>query len=197
MQLLLLFCYPILVHLAVYLETPALYIPAIIVLTSGVLYKGLKQKNVAEWLIFLGILVSTIICHAWNVAIYILYLPPILITSIIFSSFALSLRKGRVPLVTDIGEKSRGPLTQQMVDYTTRVTQFWALMLGLMLINTLSLTFYASPELWSLFTNVINYITIGAIFIGEFLYRRFRFKNHNHPSFTDYLKIVLNTKPNK
>ncbi|MEE8059384.1 MAG: AMP-binding protein, partial [Pseudomonadales bacterium] len=34
------------------------------------------------------------------------------------------------------------------------------------------------------------YLFAGTVFIGEYLFRRYRFKDHDHPSFIDYLCIV-------
>ena len=51
----------------------------------------------------------------------------------------------------------------------------------------------ASKELWSLFTNLLNYLVVGTLFGGEYLYRRYRFRDHDHPSFPEYLRIVIQT----
>jgi uncharacterized membrane protein len=65
--------------------------------------------------------------------------------------------------------------------YTAILTGCWALLITLLIINTIILTFFASLEIWSLFTNFINYIILLAMLIFEWLFRIFWFQQWFSP----------------
>ena len=192
MQFVLVLAYPLLAHLAVTLHIPWLQALALIVLALGVLYRALWEKSRFAWIFFSVFSALCITASVWNAAIYLLYLPPILIPLLFWSVFFRSLLPGKEPLVTHIGEQARGPLSVDMRIYTRKVTIMWTVMFALIASWSALLPWLASPALWSLFTNVINYVLVGALFALEFLYRKYRFRDHDHPSFYQYLRIVIN-----
>jgi uncharacterized membrane protein len=191
MQIALICCYPIFIHLSVVLQEPWYRVPALILLTAGILYKGLLHKNKSAWLTLLAVIVITLAVSRINQWQYAFYLPPIVIPALIAGIFIRSLLPGNEPLVTSIGEKARGPLSTAMRQYTRRVTLVWAIMLVVMTALGIALPVLSSEKIWSLYTNFLSYISIALLFVGEYLYRRVRFKDHNHPGFRQYLNIVL------
>ncbi|MGN0922183.1 MAG: hypothetical protein ACI4NJ_10715 [Cellvibrio sp.] len=187
--------YPITIHLALLLDKPQALIIAPLFFLLGIIGPALIQARLIAWLT-LAIVVSILaIIDQLGLTQILLYLPPILFPCLAFTIFARSLVKGREPLITYIGEASRGPLSPAMRRYTRRLTQLWCVVLALLVIEGLVLPFIVAPTGWSWITNIINYALVGGLFIGEFWWRKYRFPGHNHPNFIDYLKIIASHPP--
>ena len=197
MPVLLTISYPLLVHLAVWLELPAVQILALLVLTVGLLLPGLRQNSRFAWILFLFILIMLCFIAYMDIAIYLLYVPPVVIPLLLWGIFFRSLLPGEVPLVTAIAEQVRGTLSTQLRSYTWKVTLMWTIFFAAMALWSALLPWLASLTLWSLFTNFINYIVAASLFIIEFIYRKWRFQSHDHISFVDYLKLVVSTNIRK
>jgi uncharacterized membrane protein len=58
----------------------------------------------------------------------------------------------------------------------------------------LLLAVFASRELWSLMTNVIQYLLMGAVFVFEYAYRRWRFRHLPHESFAAMVAALMTTR---
>ena len=188
-------CYPLLVHLSVYLNQTALSVLAMVSLAIAVFYPALIARKVGAWL---GLLVFAAVCFGaflWQGRLFIIYAPPIIIPMIFGAVFVVSLLPNNIPLVTDIGERSRGPLSASMRRYTHGVTWLWSILFAVLVLEAILLAVFASAELWSLMTNIVNYLIIGFIFVSEYLIRRLRYPSHNHPDFIDYIKIVVAHSP--
>jgi uncharacterized membrane protein len=64
------------------------------------------------------------------------------------------------------------------IAYTRRITQIWC---GFFIVNgaiALATAIWASEATWSLYTGIISYVLMGALFGGEYLYRQ-RFKRQH------------------
>lgn len=191
MQFILIVCYPLLAHFAVITQIPALQIMAIVSLSAGLLYKGLRQRRIFSWSILCFVALCMIVLSYMNMGFFLIYLPSMIIPILLLNVFFRSLLPGKIPLVTDIGEKSRGPLTDQIREYTRNVTIIWVVLFFAMSTWSILLLWLGTPALWSLFTNVINYILVGILFFGEFIFRKWRFPEHDHPNFIQYIRIVV------
>lgn len=188
-------CYPLLVHLSVYLNQAALSVLAMVSLAIAVFYPALIARKIGAWL---GLFVFAMACFGaliWQNTLFIIYAPPMVIPMIFGTVFTVSLLPGNTALVTDIGERSRGPLSESMRKYTYAVTWLWSILFVVLVAEAALLALFASTELWSLMTNIVNYIIIGFIFVSEYLVRRLRYPAHNHPGFIDYIKIVVAHSP--
>ncbi|MFL0809891.1 MAG: hypothetical protein K6L76_05700 [Agarilytica sp.] len=194
MQFLLVLSYPVLAHLGVVLAQPLLMPLAIVFLAAGVLFSGLKSGNWVTWLILFIVAVFASVMQWFHSAIFIMYIPLVFVPLLIGWGFARTLLPGQVPLVTEIGEKARGPLSESMRRYTRVVTQMWAVCLISMAVWGLLLAIFGHETVWVTFTGMLNYMIVGILFVGEFVYRKFRFKDHDHPKFHDYLKIVFRSQ---
>lgn len=189
--------YPLLVHLAVWLELPLIRILALALLALGLLLPGLRHGCRFTWGLFLLILVLLCAIGYADIAIYFLYLPPIVIPLLLWGIFFRSLLPGQVPLVTAIGEQVHGSFCAQMRSYTRGVTLIWTVVFAALALWSALLPWLATVTLWSLFTNFINYLIIALLFVAEFYYRKWRFQNYDQPGFLDYLKIVVNANIRK
>jgi len=189
--------YPLLVHLAVWLDLPAVQILALLALALGLLLPGLRQGNRLIWGLFSLILGLLFAIAYKGVAIYLLYLPPVVIPLLLWGIFFRGLLPGGVPLVTAIAEQVHGTLPAALYRYTRSVTLMWAIFFAAMALWSALLPWLATITLWSLFTNFINYILAAVLFVIEYIYRKWRFRNYDHPGFVDYLKIVANANIRK
>lgn len=114
----------------------------------------------------------------------LLYLPPILIGFLILSPFLLSMRTGYIPLITQfyyLTDCKNGEIDPKRVKYTTLLTWLWIILICLLLLETILLSFFASLEVWSLFTNFINYLIILFFMLLEFGFRMIYFKQWISP----------------
>jgi uncharacterized membrane protein len=186
--------YPLLVHISLLFDLPTLLFIAPLVFLTGAFWYGLIARNKIAWLVF-GMLCCCIwLVEYFGLTLYLLYLPPILLPLLLMYIFGRTLVNGREPLITAIGEAARGPLSPSMRHYTRRLTQLWCLVFITMATWSAILPTLEQPELWSWFTNIINYGLVGVLFVGEFILRKKVFPTHNHPGFLEYLRIIANAR---
>ncbi|GLS27439.1 hypothetical protein [Marinibactrum halimedae] len=189
--------YPILSHLSITLAYPILGFVAFFLLISGIFLPLIQQKRPVAIVIYIALLCIGFVCFKAGILHYILSIPAMVIPISLFIVFGQTLLPRQVPLVTAVGESARGPLTESMRRYTRRVTQLWVVVLGSMAISTGAFMLFASPNTLSVMTNIVNYLIVSGVFVGEFYYRKYRFKDHNHPTFSEYLKIIVRYNPRK
>lgn len=187
----LLLAYPLSVHFAVITQSPGLQLASLVVLALGLCYPGLKQNSLFAWAVLLAVCLLALAFDYLQLTMYVLYLPPVILPLLFWSVFYRSLMAGQTPLVTQIGERARGPFTEELKTYTRHVTQLWAVFLFTLALWSALLPWLASVELWSLFTNFLNYFMLGLLFVMEYIYRKSRFRDHDHPDFRQYLAIVF------
>lgn len=191
MRIGLLIAYPVFAHLGVMLEQPILQIIAISSLATGIFYDGLKALKISAWISVIGITAVSAGLGIFYKPTYLLFLPPIALPLLVSWGFLRTLFPGETPLVTAIGEKARGQFSPEMRVYTRHVTILWAACLLMMASWAILLPLFGSLELWSIFTNIVNHALVFSLFVGEFTYRKWRFRDHDHPGFIEYLRIVF------
>ena len=94
---------------------------------------------------------------------------PAAMVAVALAFFALSLR--RTPLVETFARRMGETLDERGVAYCRRVTVAWTVFLSVHFAVTLA-TVFASHEVWAIYTGVLAYVLIGAMFAGEWLVRR-------------------------
>lgn len=120
---------------------------------------------------------------------YALYFPPALITGMVLYLFARTLAPGEEPLITRFARKMTDNISPEIILYTRRVTWMWTLLLSAILIECILLPVFASLEIWSLFTNFLNYIIMGVFFAAEYIYRLYRFGRRY--SFRSFIRKMM------
>lgn len=116
-----------------------------------------------------------------QIAARLAFLPPILIYVFLCWAFGRTLAPGREALVTRIARLVRdGELPEPLVVHTRRVTWLWTVTLALMAATSLALARFAAPATWSLFTNVLSYALLAALFVLEYVYRLVRYPAIRH-----------------
>jgi uncharacterized membrane protein len=92
--------------------------------------------------------------------------------SIMAFTFGRSLRKGSVPLCTQLADKVHGPLTALELRYTRGVTLAWVIFFLVNLALTFLLFEFAPLRVWSMFVNFCSLPLILLMFVAEFAVRR-------------------------
>jgi uncharacterized membrane protein len=149
------------------------------------------RKSPAAALGAAALLLAFIAVLAWQAdAVVLLYLPPVAINLWFALLFGASLRRGSLPLVSRIARLERGTLEPELAAYTRRLTAIWTLLFLALATESLLLALFAPLELWSWFVNVWNYVFVGALFVGEYAYRRLRYARYGHASPLALIRLI-------
>lgn len=95
----------------------------------------------------------------------------------LLAAFGLSLRPGRVALVTMLARRMHGAIPDDMAAYTRGVTWAWCGFFGAQIATSLALFLWAPIAAWSLFVNVLNLPLIMLMFVAEYAYRMIHLRN--------------------
>ena len=186
--------YPLLAHLAVVFHNARLEWVALVWLLALSLTSALMARRAWAW----ATLALGALALYWLVVLgqarYALYVPPALIPVALFIVFARSLRADATPLITRIATLMRGePLPAPLIIYTRQVTVLWCLVFVAMFASAVLSAIWGSAEVWSLMTNIVHYVVLGAIFVLEFAYRRIRYGELEPWGLFEYLKRLVRT----
>ena len=124
---------------------------------------------------------------------WLLFIPPIVINLALAWLFGRTLVRGRVPLIARFAILEQGTLSAELVTYTRTLTWLWTLLFIAAAAVSLALGLAGHRDAWSQFTNFLNYVLVAALFLGEFVYRRLRFRNYRHHSPLQLLRNVRGT----
>lgn len=180
------FIYPLMVHLSVVYQMPfitASLLPLFyFIFIQPFSLSTTSEKHVVSTKSFIFFLLCLIAVYSYYARNYvIIYLPPVLIMSVILYPFIRSLIPGNTALISRFYQLTEKENKPEKMHYTRMVTWVWVIFLLLLLCNTLFLTFFASLEAWSLFTNFLNYLLMLILFISEWLFRMAWFKQWVSP----------------
>jgi uncharacterized membrane protein len=92
--------------------------------------------------------------------------------SIMAFTFGRSLRKGRVPLCTQLADKVHGPLSALELRYTRQVTLAWVIFFLCDVAANFLLFAFAPLSIWSVFVNFCSLPLILLMFVAEYAVRR-------------------------
>lgn len=187
----------VLIHVAVMNRTPLIEWLALASLVFVPFSIGLIELRWRAWLGFAAA------CAAlwWLVEVGggrpLLYLPSVVIPAALCWFFGRTLRAGRQPLVATVALAARPQTPDYLLRYSRRLTQLWTGIFAAMCAWDLVLAVLGEHAAWSIMANGVNYILVGATVGGEYLYRRLRFRDYDHPGFAEYLKIVVRADPRR
>ena len=120
-----------------------------------------------------------------------LYLPPVLIDLALCWAFGRTLRRGAEPLVTMFARNARGgALPADLALYTRRVTLAWTLLFAAMAAGAAWLAAAGPQRGWSFFVYAVCPALVAALFLGEFAWRRVRFRHHPRQRLADMLQYL-------
>lgn len=173
--------YPFAVHYAVLSGRHAPALALLAALVGCALAVSLGAAPWARWLLPLAGAALALAMPEGGVRL--LDLPPILIPLALAWVFGGTLARGRTPLVSRFAEiEQGGVLTQELARYTRLLTWVWTLVLLALAAVSAWLSAAGERETWSWFTNFASYALLAALFLGEYAYRRVRFRGYRHDS---------------
>ena len=158
----------------------------------------------AAWLALAGLLVVAF-AGAWGLAAgallcvslftadaqTLLKFPPVVFNLAVAAWFGKSLAPGEEPVISWFARLVRGAeLAPELARYTRNSTLMWTVFLAGMAAAAAALALFASPEIWSLFANGVDYLLLGGLFLGEYAYRRLRYSHHAHPSLAEVARTL-------
>ena len=197
MSLLLLLAYPLVSHFSVMTGYPVWSVMYLLGIFGVFFIKAIVTRKHYLVLIMACVLIVGVALVLQEQSKVIMYLPPIMINLGLLYIFGRSLERDQVPLITRYAEIIDGTLNQEIKRYTKRVTIAWTILFLIMLIESIGLALFASEEIWSLFTNFINYGVVILMFIAEYLYRYTVYPNLPKRSFFQFLSLIVNIRPSQ
>jgi uncharacterized membrane protein len=121
----------------------------------------------------------------------LLKLPPIIINLALAVWFGRTLAPGEEPMISWFARLVRGTeLAPDLARYTRWSTVVWTAFFVSMAAAAAALAVWATPQTWSLFANGIDYLLVGALFVGEYVFRRVRYRHHQHRPLADVVRTV-------
>ncbi len=182
-------------QLAVFLRSDGWALVAGLLLGLLILSPGLLRGRPLAWLALLLLAAGLLWLQSRSLGLLPLYAPPVLLNLFLAWLFGHTLRGGRAPLIERVIRAMGAhpePIDPAILSYARSLTRAWTIFfvalallnLGLAMIaspNGLLLTAGITPPLtlpqsgWSLFSNALNYLLVGAFFVIEFAYRKRRF----------------------
>ncbi len=110
------------------------------------------------------------------------YTLPVAINLVLATWFASTLRSGHEPMIARFARAERGTLESDLVAYARRLTWVWAAFFAAAAAAAAALAWTGQDRAWLWFTSVGNYAAAALLFVGEYLWRRWRFAHYHHGS---------------
>lgn len=179
--------YPLAVHGAVTAGRPAVALVALLIVCLGFLVVNVGRyvrtrgnpTAVAAFVLFNIIVIASLVMDS-KLALQAV---PVLVNLLLMLVFGRTLLPGREPLITRfhrvIGD---GEAPADIISYTRALTAVWTAVFAVLAVLSIALAVFASHATWSLFTNGVNYLVVGALFVGEYFFRKIRLGHYAHPS---------------
>ena len=184
-----LLCYPLLVYLAIHFGITWAIILIFAVLMSKrsiQAYRSQRWQLASLWLLATVIvLTSGYFSHQLTAKLL-----PVVINSLLCALTWSTLFSKR-PLIERFARITYPELPEFLVPYCRCVTQVWTIFFGLQALITLTLAYFASTGLWTLYTSIISYLLIVGLLLGEYGFRRLRFPHLEIPSLQKSLQEIL------
>jgi uncharacterized membrane protein len=181
LRALLVLAYPLLVYAALQRTSPrAIAIAVLALLAARALLEGRAALAgyARAWATpAFGLALVFAVTALWNDRTSLLAAPA-LGSFALLAAFARSLRGGRESIVEAIARVQLGVLDAHDSRYCRRVTAVWC---GFFLANglvALGLAVFGSIEAWALYTGLVSYLGIAALYAVEFVYRQWRFRRY-------------------
>lgn len=174
---------PLAAHAALVMHRGAA-IAATLIAVQAALITWIGSSALAQHALRIGagaavfVLVLVLYRFADNGALVTVAVPHAMVYLTLLVVFAVSLQPGRDAVVTLLARKARGPLSDQILRYTRRVTWAWCWFFVAQLTGSLLLLLFAPRSVLSLFVNLCNLPLVGAMLCTEYIYRQWRHPAH-------------------
>ncbi len=105
--------------------------------------------------------------------------------------FGRTLRAGSEPLINRIARKEHSELPADVERHTRWLTGAWSACFAALFLVALALAPWLPFEAWSRWVQGLGYAVPAALFLGEYVYRHYRFPNRPHGSLVVLVPNVL------
>lgn len=147
---------------------------------------GRPAAGLAAGLVLAGV------CWVWSDSIaFVVYAPPLAAFAFMAFFFGRTLRAGVEPLITRVARTEHPDLPREMARYTRTLTRTWALCFALLFFAALLSAPVLVLETWSRWVQGLGYLVPAALFLGEFAYRHYRFRDHRHDSIPRLIRNIV------
>jgi uncharacterized membrane protein len=187
----------VLIHVAVMERTSLFEWLALCSLVFVPFSIGLVELRWRAWLGFGAACAAMFVLVATVGGRPLLYAPSVLIPAALCWFFGRTLLAGRRPLVATVALTARPETPDYLLRYSRRLTQLWTGIFAAMCAWDLGLALFGKHAAWSAMANGGNYVVIGLAVGGEYLFRRLRFRDYDHPGFVEYVMIVVRADPRR
>jgi uncharacterized membrane protein len=184
--------WPVLSHGAALAGRPE-WMPTITALVATVILSALVAGASGARVRIAAVLLLAAVALAWRLApAWLLFLPPAAINVAFGVFFAATLRPGQEPRIARYARRERGgDLPVDLARYTRRLTWLWSAYFFVAAAAGLLLAAFAPLAAWSAFANVGSYVLVALLFVGEYAYRRLRFRHYTHAPLFALVAIVV------
>jgi uncharacterized membrane protein len=186
--------YPWLVHSAYIAQQPA---PLRLALTMGPLL------GLCFWLITLsrGRTWWPLVLLLAGAAVYIISLqdhwslmvayglPHAAINLTLLGFFGRTLLRGREPLITRLARRLHGSLVPDIEVYTRNVTIAWCVFFAAQVLTSILLFQFTAVSIWLMFISFFTFPMLTFMFVGEYIYRGLRHRNHPRVSILKTIQV--------
>ena len=122
-------------------------------------------------------------CLYWSDSIsFVVYAPPLAAFAFMAFFFHRTLRPGAEPLITRVARAEHPDLPVEMARYSRTLTRIWSLCFVFLFLAALLSAPILPLDAWSRWVQGLGYLVPAALFLGEYAYRLFRFRDHRHDS---------------
>jgi uncharacterized membrane protein len=194
--------YPLLVHLLILYEAPAVAVAGLVATSLVYFYTMLHLRGGPRlrfvWIGVYALLAAVGLLNLLTGTVYALYLPPLLINAGLMIVFGLTLRRASMPLIERLmrmEEYPGGVLPEALVRYARQLTRIWVGYFAAIALISLVLAVSAPLELWSLFANVLSYVFAILLFLAQYAYRAFRYREFGVVMPWDTLRCIARVSP--
>lgn len=149
-------------------------------------YRNRKISTIPAAALFFGLIL--LFSPGWQ-GVNLMQLLPVAIYIALAMLLGHSLKKGQIPLITLLAKVMRGGhMPEPVAAYTHKVTIVWFLFFCMLAATALWLALFASLENWSLFANLLSYLLIACLMMGEYVIRRWHLGDLVDYGFADYVR---------
>jgi uncharacterized membrane protein len=130
-------------------------------------------------------------CLHWSDSIsLVVYAPPLAAFAFMAFFFQRTLRPGAEPLITRVARTEHPAMPMEIARYTRTLTRTWSLcFVFLFLVAALSAP-VLTLDSWSRWVHGLGYLVPAALFLGEYVYRHYRFRNRRHHSIPELIRKI-------
>lgn len=122
---------------------------------------------------------------------YLVFIPPLAAFALLAFFFGRTLRAGSEPLISRIARKEHPDLAADVRRYTRRLTVIWSACFAALFLAALGLAPLLPLEAWSRWVQGLGFVVTGALFLGEYVYRRHRFPHRTRGSLAALVSNVV------